>query len=232
MVNKKKILTFITAVVLSASLWAQAPKGYGSNITDVEGNTYKTVQIGTQVWMAENLKTSKYNDGSTITNITDDTQWDNNETGAWCYNNNDASNNSKYGKLYNWYAVSKTTNGDKNICPIGWHVPTDDEWTVLTDYLGGESVAGGKMKEVGTKSWLSPNTDATNASLFTSLPGGSRVSSEEDNLLGLYGFWWNSSEEDAGVHRAWSRNMDSSSGNAGRSYNDKGNGFSVRCLRD
>ena len=114
--------------------------GYGSNITDAEGNSYKTVYIGTQQWMGENLKTSKYSDGTTIPNITDNT-WQNNTTGAWAYYNNDAANNAKYGKLYNWYAVSPTTNGNKNICPTGWHVPTDAEWTVLTDYLGGESVA-------------------------------------------------------------------------------------------
>ena len=148
----------------------------GANITDVEGNSYKTVTIGTQTWMAENIKVSKYSDGTTIPNITDNTQWQNDTSGAWSYYNNDAANNTKYGKLYNWYAVSKTSNGNKNVCPTGWHVPTDAEWTVLIDYLGGETVAGSKMKEVGTTSWNIPNTDATNTSLFSALPGGSRGS--------------------------------------------------------
>ncbi|NDF60572.1 MAG: hypothetical protein EB100_05775, partial [Crocinitomicaceae bacterium] len=122
--------------------------GYGPNISDNDGNTYKTVYIGTQQWMAENLKVTKYNDGTSIPNISNNTQWSNLTTGAWSYYNNDVANNAKYGKLYNWYAVSPTTNGNKNVCPTGWHVPTDAEWTVLTDYLGGENVAGGKMKEV------------------------------------------------------------------------------------
>jgi uncharacterized protein (TIGR02145 family) len=183
--------------------------------------------------MAENLKTSKYSDGTTIPNITDNTQWSNLSTGAWCYYDNNLANNSKYGKLYNWYAVSPTTNGNKNICPTGWHVPTDAEWTVLTDYLGGESVAGGKMKEVGTTSWNSPNTDVTNMSLFTGLPGGYRNSHRDSNGnydgIGYYGYWWSSS---VFYKNAWFRNLNCYNGNAGRNYDDKRDGFSVRCLRD
>jgi uncharacterized protein (TIGR02145 family) len=203
---------------------------YGPNINDVEGNSYKTVTIGTQTWMAENLKVTKYNDGTTIPNITDNTQWQNNTTGAWSYYNNDEANNAKYGKLYNWYAVSKTSNGNKNVCPTGWHVPTDAEWTVLTDYLGGESVAGGKMKEVGTTNWNSPNTSATNTSLFTGLPGGNR------NVIGIYstignsGDWWSSPESNA--NGAWNRDLNYDNGNAFRYNFNKKNGLSVRCLRD
>jgi len=204
--------------------------GYGSNITDVDGNSYKTVYIGTQQWMAENLKTSKYSDGTTIPNITEDTQWENNTTGAWAYYNNDAANNAKYGKLYNWYAVSKTTNGNKNICPTGWHVPTDAEWTVLTDYLGGANVAGGKMKEVGTINWVNPNTDATNTSLFTGLPGGYRYSYGDYNAIGNHGYWWSSSEKN--TYDAWYRYLGTNYGDANRFYSVKRDGFSVRCLRD
>ena len=204
--------------------------GYGSNITDVEGNSYKTVYIGTQQWMGENLKTAKYNDGTTIPNITDNTQWQNNTTGAWAYYNNDAANNAKYGKLYNWYALSKTTNGNKNVCPTGWHVPTDAEWTVLTDYLGGNSIAGGKLKEVGTTNWNSPNTSATNTSLFTGLPGGYRNFDGYYNVIGSSGLWWSSSE--SGTFNAWNRYLNYNDGNAGRDSNSKNYGFSVRCLRD
>jgi uncharacterized protein (TIGR02145 family) len=232
MVNKKKILTFISAVVLSASLWAQAPKGNGSNIKDVEGNTYKTVQIGTQVWMAENLKTSKYSDGSTISNITDNTQWKNNTTGAWCYNDNDTANNAKYGKLYNWYAVSKTMNGDKNICPTGWHVPKNAEWMILTDYLGGLSVAGGKMKEVD--SWPSSiysNTDSNKVSLFASVPGGYRYGDGDYRDIGHSSYWWSSSENyENFTCYFFLHGIDGKAyrGNLGT----RDSGYSVRCLRD
>jgi uncharacterized protein (TIGR02145 family) len=206
--------------------------GYGSNITDVEGNSYKTVFIGTQQWMAENLKISKYSDGTTIPNITDNTQWQNNTTGAWAYYNNDAANNAKYGKLYNWYAVSKTTNGNKNVCPTGWHVPTDAEWTVLTDYLGGASVAGGKMKEVGRTSWNFPNIDATNTSLFTGLPGGYRDPIGNYKVIGDYGYWWSSTEYTEYTYNAWNRLLLTSNGNANSYSYTKGDGLSVRCLRD
>jgi uncharacterized protein (TIGR02145 family) len=204
--------------------------GYGSNITDVEGNSYITVYIGTQQWMWENLKTSKYSDGTTIPNITDNTQWQNNTTGACAYYNNDAANNAKYGKLYNWYAVSKTTNGNKNVCPTGWHVPTDAEWTVLTDYLGGNRIAGGKLKEVGTNNWNSPNAEATNTSLFSALPGGYRDHNGNYSYVGVYGGWWSSTEDD--TYNAWNRDLYNYIGNANRNGNGKKNGFSVRCLRD
>ena len=210
---------------------AQNPtSGYGSNITDKEGNSYKTVYIGTQQWMAENLKVSKYSDGTAIPNITDNTQWQTNTTGAWSYYNNDESNNARYGKLYNWYALSKTSNGNKNVCPTGWHVPTDAEWTVLTDYLGGENVAGGKMKEVGTTSWNSPNINATNTSLFSALPGGGRDSDGNYGSIGNGGYWWSSTEFN--TDRAWYRYLYYDVGSA-NSYNYyKRVGVSVRCLRD
>ena len=206
----------------------------GPNITDSDGNSYKTVTIGTQQWMAENLKVSKYSDGTTIPNITDDTQWSNLTTGAWSYYNNDVTNNAKYGKLYNWYAVSKTSNGNKNVCPTGWHVPTDAEWTVLTDYLGGETVAGGKMKEVGTTSWNSPNspnTDATNTSLFTGLPGGYRnVNGNFNYSIGFFGSWWSSTEDN--TDNASNRYLSYANGIAYSLSNLKKDGLSVRCLRD
>jgi uncharacterized protein (TIGR02145 family) len=180
--------------------------------------------------MGENLKTSKYSDGTTIPNITDDAQWQNNTTGAWAYYNNDAANNAKYGKLYNWYAVSKTTNGNKNVCPTGWHVPTDAEWTVLTDYLGGESVAGGKLKEVGMMNWMSLNTDATNTSLFTAIPGGYRIFNGNYLYLGYSGNWWSYTE--SATDNAWSRYINNHSGNVKRNYYTKKDGLSVRCLSD
>ena len=210
--------------------WELPTSGYGEDINDIDGNTYKTVFIGTQQWMAENLKATKYNDGTTIPEITDILQWKRNTTGAWSYYNTNPNRNAIYGKLYNWYAVSKTTNDNKNVCPTGWHVPKDAEWTVLTDYLGGESVAGGKLKEVGTTNWNSPNTDATNTSLFSALPGGYRDDYAISANVRDEGFWWSSTEYD--TNSAWSRYLHLNGGDAGRYSVNKQYGFSVRCLRD
>jgi uncharacterized protein (TIGR02145 family) len=203
----------------------------GPDITDNDGNTYKTVYIGTQQWMAENLKTSKYNDGTAIPNVTDKIQWSNLTTGAWSYYNNDTANNAKYGKLYNWYAVRPTTNGNKNVCPTGWHVPLFDEWTILFDFLGGAKVAGGKMKEVGTTNWNSPNTGATNTSLFTGLPGGNRYVGGSYLIIGNGGGWWSSTE--GATFDAWYCYLDSYNGDAFMSYGtSKKDGLSIRCLKD
>jgi len=199
---------------------------YGS-ITDQDNNTYKTIQIGTQTWMAENLRTTKYRNGTPILNITDNTQWQNNTTGAWSYYTNDANNNIPYGKLYNWYAVANTN----QLCPTGWHVPTDAEWTTLTTFLGGESVAGGKMKSTGTQYWISPNTSATNSSGLSGLPGGLRTSFVGTfGNVGYDGGWWSSTEGPTG--NAWLRVLGYSNGDVGRGPNGKAYGFSVRCLRD
>jgi uncharacterized protein (TIGR02145 family) len=218
------------AITITVDDVAQTIGKPGPNITDSEGNSYKTVTIGTQQWMAENLKVSKYSDGTAVPNITDNTQWSKLTTGAWSYYNNDAANNSKYGKLYNWYALSKTSNGNKNVCPTGWHVPTDAEWTVLTDYLGGAIEAGGKMKEVGTSNWDSPNANATNTSLFSALPGGIRVSNGDYDNVGYSVNWWSSTE--VGTGDAWVRGLSATNGSAGRNNDGKRGGLSVRCLRD
>ena len=204
--------------------------GYGPDIYDIDHHTIKTVYIGTQQWMAENLKVTRYNDGTTITYITDNAQWQSNISGAWAYYNNEEYNNAKYGKLYNWYAVSPTTNGNKNVCPTGWHLPSDAEWTVLTDYLGGGSVAGSKMKEVGNTGWFTGNSDATNTSLFTGLPGGSRNNDGNYDNIGSVGNWWSSSEYY--TNAAWIRSLSTFNGDAGRNSIDKQDGLSVRCLRD
>ena len=221
---------FIVFVLISCLTTFSQNGKPGPSITDVEGNSYKTVFIGTKQWMAENLKTSKYNDGSTIPNITDNTQWGNDTIGTWSYYNNDTSYNAKFGKLYNWYSISPTMNGNKNVCPTGWHVPTDSEWTVLTDYLGGASLAGGKMKEMGNTNWNSPNTDATNMSLFTGVPGGNR------NILGIYdnigtiGGWWSSTELNQDI--AFYRQLYYYNDLVGRYEELKVCGLSVRCIKD
>jgi uncharacterized protein (TIGR02145 family) len=202
---------------------------YGE-VKDIEGNNYKTIQIGNQVWMAENLRTTKYRNNTPITNHTDNTQWQNNTTGAWSYYNNDATNNTPYGKLYNWYAVVNS-NG---ICPTGWHVPTDAEWTTLTNFLGGESVAGGMMKSTGTQYWLSSNTNATNSSGWSGLPGCFRGNSGTFYTIGYNGYWWSSTEFN--TNDAWNRVLYNIYGGVSRYDGSKtygkALGFSVRCLRD
>ena len=197
-----------------------------NTVTDVEGNVYNTVQIGTQTWMAENLRVSKYRNGTDISNVLGNTYWANNTAGAWSYYNNDVANNLIYGKLYNWYAVANTN----NLCPTGWHVPTDAEWTTLTTFLGGEAVAGGKMKSTGTQYWQTPNTDATNSSGFAGLPGGYRSFNGSFFNVGLTGYWWSSTESNTNF--AWFRDLSYNYGDLTRTNYVKTFGFSVRCLRD
>ena len=202
--------------------WLVIPSsGYGSDIIDIDGNTYKTVYIGTQQWMAENLKVSKYNNGNIISNIA------NTSIGAWVYYNNDETNNVKHGKLYNWYAVNTG-----KVCPIGWHVPTDDEWTILTDYLGGANIAGGKMKEVGTVNWSSPNIDASNASLFTALPSGVISATGVFRFIGTETSWWSSSMQPNSTSLAIRYHLNTNDGVANKYGTVKNCGFSIRCLKD
>jgi uncharacterized protein (TIGR02145 family) len=203
-----------------------------TSVTDIDGNTYNTVTIGTQVWMAENLKTTKYNDGTAIPNITDNAAWVALTTPAYCwYNNNAATYKATYGAMYNWYTVDVASNGGKNVCPTSWHVSTDAEWTTLTTYLGGGSVAGGKLKETGTTHWTTPNTGATNETGFTALPGGYRNNYGTCSYIGINGHWWSSSE--GSTTYAWYSYMYYNYTNVYRDfYYGKYYGFSVRCVRD
>ena len=197
----------------------------GVSTVSYDGVTYNTVSIGDQCWLKENLRTTKYNDGTSISNVTNSSTWTSTTSGAYCCYSNNTSNCTTYGALYNWYAVNTG-----KLCPSGWHVPSDDEWTTLVNYLGGD---GGKLKETGTTHWQSPNTGATNSSGFTALPGGYRLSSTGFfTFLGLIGYWWSSTEYDGSS--AWIRSLSWSNANVGRSYDNisKSYGFSVRCLRD
>ena len=196
-------------------------------VNDADGNSYDVVKIGDQVWTAENLKTTRFNDGTVIPQVTGNTDWVNMATPAYSWYNNDIGNKSVYGALYNWYTV-KTG----KLCPTGWHVPTDAEWTILETYLGGSAVAGGKMKETGTTHWVDPNTDATNESGFTALPGSWR-----DGItgifpsLGAFGMWWTSQETTP--DRPYWREIYSVSGTIyPKSSGDPRFGLSIRCLKD
>ena len=209
------------------------------NGVSYNGYNYPTIVLGNgQEWMAENLRTTSYSNGDPIPNVTDPGQWSNLTTGAWAHYNNDSQYENPYGKLYNWYAVSPTTNGNRNVCPVGWHVPTDAEWSTFIDYLdpnanGGTTfpnIAGGKMKSTGTQYWQSPNTDATNESGFAGLPGGTRYDNGGFDFIGDHGYWWSSTE--LNTYSAWLRSLYYNNGGVLRGGSYKNYGFSVRCLRD
>jgi uncharacterized protein (TIGR02145 family) len=223
---KKLTLILISAYIYCFAIDAQMYQ----TVSDVDGNIYNTIEIGNQLWMKENLKTSKYNDGTSITNITDNIVW---KAGgaAYCWYNNDYSTyGTVYGALYNWYAVDTISNNGKNVCPIGWHVPTDNDWTILINYLGGDSIAGGKMKEIGTTHWKSPNTGATNESGFTGLPGLYRNGTDGLFIGNSVGTWWSSTEDDA--NHARNRYIWYPNAIAYMSYDVKQNGLSIRCISD
>jgi len=198
----------------------------GNAVEDINGNCYSTVQIGDQLWMAENLKVTHYNNGDSISypSNADFGSFDEGQYGVY---DNDPSNADVYGNLYNW----PVTVDDRGVCPEGWHVPSDEEYTILTDYLGGESVAGGKMKETGLDHWNSPNTGATNESGFTALPAGRRnPNSGSYDSMGRYGYFWSSSEDNSS--HAWSRELGYNYSNVSWGAHNKRLGFNIRCLGD
>ncbi len=219
--------------------------GYGTarlfttsgTVTDFDGNVYQTIAIGTQVWMAENLKVTHYRNGDPISNVTDNGAWEGLSSGAYCDYDNSADTADVYGRLYNWYAVDDS----RSIAPTGWHVPTDEEWKQLEIYLGmNEANAdlsgyrgtdeGGKLKETGTAHWLDPNTGATDEYDFAALPGGYRVIYGDFLNIGVIGFFWTSTEYATNV--ALYRSLDNANSSIYRGdYTMKG-GFSVRCIKD
>ena len=205
----------------------------GAGVT-FDGYTYTSIVLGNgQEWMAENLRTTVYANGDPIPNQTYPNQWSSLTTGAWSHYNNDSQYENPYGKLYNWYTVVDT----RNVCPTGWHVPSDAEWSTFINYLdpnadGGNNTntAGGKMKSTGTQYWQDPNQDATNESGFSGLPGGYRYFNGTFYSIGYYGYWWSSTEDAADY--AWGRLLGYDDCSVYRNDYVKQNGFSVRCLRD
>ena len=195
-------------------------------VTDIDGNVYQAVTIGTQVWMKENLRVTHYRNGDAIPNVTDSATWVHLTTGAYSEYNNDVDNAATYGRLYNWYAAADS----RNMAPLGWHVASDAEYQTLVDYLGGNTVAGGKMKEAGTSHWRSPNTGATNESGFTALAGGYRGGNGTYFHMGENVHFWSSTHCDDNY--AWTRHLYYNFSNFNRSYYDKRYGYSVRCVRD
>jgi uncharacterized protein (TIGR02145 family) len=195
--------------------------------TDADGNNYPVVKIGNQIWMAENLKTTRYKNGNLIatTPVTFDISGQNTPKYQWAYDGIE-SNKNVYGRLYTWYAANDTG----IIAPEGWRVPSYDDWLTLDNYLGGESVAGGKLKETGTLHWLGPNTGATNESGFSALPGGSRSTSEIFKFKGELGRWWSSTEENA--EKAFGRIAFNTGTSLDHYSYHKNTGFSIRCVRN
>lgn len=202
---------------------------------DSDGNVYNIVKIGGQTWMTENLKTTKYNDGTSIQNVTENAAWGALNSGACCFYNNNLNNKSDYGALYNWYAVNTG-----KLCPQGWHVPTDSEWSTLQNHLSptytsgelaGKNVAGGKLKTTGTTHWRSPNAGANNTSGFNALPGGYRLNGIGSfSSIGENSVWWSSTSANADDAFTWDISYDDAM--LWRNSNKKKNGFSVRCLKD
>jgi uncharacterized protein (TIGR02145 family) len=197
-------------------------------LTDIDGNIYYTTKIGKQMWTTGNLKTTKLNDNTQIVNITDNSKWCTLSEPACCwYRNQEPSTGENYGMLYNWFTINTG-----RLCPSGWHVPDEDEWNILTEYLGGELEAGGKLKEQGLLHWVSPNTGARNIFGFTALPAGYRtgLSSGSFRAKGYIGWWWSSTQVDA----IWARNrtLAYDAEEIARGQGLKKNGYSVRCVKD
>jgi uncharacterized protein (TIGR02145 family) len=209
--------------------------GQTGTVTDIEGNEYSTIGIGNQIWIKENLKSTRFNDDTAIPLITSNIQWGNSTSPGYCwYNNNEADNKVTYGTLYNWYTINTG-----KLCPEGWHVPSDVEWHTLICYLGisrgrhnfiESASAGGKMKESGTMHWKSPNTGATNESGFTALPAGERGTDGTFYEINIDGFWWSSSEESSGTVLYRYVNFENSEVYRGPGY--KQAGLSVRCIKN
>lgn len=198
-----------------------------------DGKIYRTIILGNQVWMADNLNTETYNDGTLIPQVVDAFRWTELTTGAWSWYNNINSNGDKYGRLYNWYAVMGINSFEalnnvsirKNICPVGWKIPTDADWTTLVNFLGKN--AGGQLK---TAEWPSPNTGYSKSIGFNALPGGYRdVEGGFDNI-GEDAYWWSSTEYDSGI--GWNRSLYYDSGTLSRYAINVKNGYSVRCIKD
>jgi uncharacterized protein (TIGR02145 family) len=217
----KKVSLILSAVVMTAMMLSSC----GGGASTEEGASTE-VTIGKQVWMSENLNVDKFRNGDPIPQAKTNEEWNKageNNQPAWCYYDNDPANGEKYGKLYNWYAV----NDPRGLAPVGYHIPTDLDWTVLTGYLGGERIAGTKIK---SKNEWAEDGNGTNESGFSGLPGGYRYDFGSFGNVGEAGGWWSSSE--GSTFNAWYRGLYYGNGYVYRDGSSKEGGFSVRCLRD
>ncbi len=229
----RKSCPFLTVILTAILLISNCKKNITDEeietgtVTDIDGNVYQTVKIGTQWWMAENLKVTHYRNGDIILRKEDNTTWVNLTMGACCNYDNNSNNVHTYGKLYNWYAVDD----NHNIAPEGWHVPSDEDWQILIEYLGGKWLAGGKMKETGTTHWEIPNEGATNESGFSALPSGYRNYHDgRYDDLGFSADFWSSSESES--NDVWTRGLWKGNSWVARYTTYKQGGYSVRCVKN
>jgi len=220
--NKKLFYLFVAIVLLNSCNKESNKNDTPISVSDVDGNVYNTLTIGTQVWMRQNLKTTHYQNGDSIIEIIDNAQWLNDKKGAFCNYNNDIENVDTFGHLYNWYAV----NNPNGLCPSGWHIPSDSEWNILVNYLGGQSIAGGATKEISI--WDMPNTDATNSSELTVIPAGGRYENGIYSGLYQYAAFWSSTEYDS--TDSWYDNMNFNNAQVYRYFYPKSAGYSCRCI--
>ncbi|HNX65726.1 MAG TPA: fibrobacter succinogenes major paralogous domain-containing protein [Bacteroidales bacterium] len=194
------------------------------SVTDADGNKYKTVVIGNQTWMAENLRTTTFQDGTAINLVTDNTAWSYSGA-AYCWYGNDQTTYEDFGILYNYFAVA----GSKNLCPDGWHIPSSDEWTTLIDFAGGSTVAGSKLKESGTGHWFTPNS-SENKYHFSATGGGMRDQFGLYDNLGENCFYWTSTAYS--IDKGWYTILYYNNSSVLKNYWSKNAGFSVRCVKD
>ncbi len=215
----------VTPLSASDTFTVGTPAGCPASVVDADGNSYGTTEIGSQCWMSENLQTTHYNNGDPILTGLSDPLWGSTSDGAYALYMDSAALQPLYGLLYNWHAV----NDARQICPLGWHVPTDAEWMALMDGLGGIGIAGGQLKAVSGE-WDAPNTGATNSSGWTGLPGGFKLDNAFEGNLGSTGDWWTSSEFSS--VNGWSYRLFAAFAAGQRGTNGKNTGFSVRCMQD
>lgn len=219
-------MTFTTSDTIKNVILFNPDVTYGS-VTDIDGNKYRTIQIGTQTWMAENLNAVSFNDGTPVSFIREASAWQSLTTPGYCWYNYDSIS---YGGLYNWHVINSTANGGKKVCPDGWHIPSDNEWETLMTYLGGNENAGGKLKEPGSLHWYSASPSVTNETGFTAIPAGYRNYAGSFNGIKRYGYWWTSSEFSSSD--AYCRNMNYGYNSVERTSSNKKSGLSVRCVKD
>lgn len=199
------------------------------SLIETGGKNFKTVKIGKQIWMAENMNESTYRNGDSIPQVQDAVKWCELGTGAFCYYENKAANGAKYGKLYNWYAV----NDPRGLAPKGWHIPNDAEWKQLTDYLGGENEAGTKLKSnSGWNEYEGKNGNGNNSSGFAGLPGGFRDFFGPFHSMGCCSSWWSSTEENMNSRNGIFRFLSYNCKNVFKDNFTKRRGISVRCIKD